>query len=187
MNKKIGTLTAKFLAVTQILALTLLAACTTGASVNACHATDDTANPYEEVTVNTTELLNEHQAHPNDIFPVPVTGCPATPVVVVDGMVMICHANGNSETEPYDALNVSVDGLGGHGEHADDVFPISQEAGCPTDLVATGEKVTICHATRSDNNPYNKITVSVNGLNGHDGHADDIIPAPADGCPTTRP
>jgi hypothetical protein len=53
-------------------------------------------------------------------------------------------------------------------------------------------KITICHATKSVKNPYVEITISVNGLNGH-GPADDprhhagswqdIIPAPAGGCP----
>jgi TolB protein len=51
--------------------------------------------------------------------------------------------------------------------------------------------VTICHATGSSTNPYRLIEISVNGLNGHEGHAGDIIPAPADGCPmmvvTTTP
>lgn len=55
-------------------------------------------------------------------------------------------------------------------------------------------KITICHATRSETNPYVEITISVNGLNGHGPEADphhhagswkDIIPAPAGGCPTT--
>ena len=75
MNKP-GKITVKLMAVAQILAITLLAACTPGLSANACHATDDVANPYEEITVNSTELMNEHLAHPNDIFPVPVGGCP---------------------------------------------------------------------------------------------------------------
>jgi hypothetical protein len=46
-------------------------------------------------------------------------------------------------------------------------------------------KITICHSTGSDTNPYVEITISVNGLNGHGGHHDgaDIIPAPAGGCP----
>lgn len=43
-------------------------------------------------------------------------------------------------------------------------------------------KVTICHATGSETNPYVEVTVSENGLNGHDGH-DDLVPAPAGGCP----
>jgi hypothetical protein len=60
-------------------------------------------------------------------------------------------------------------------------------------------KITICHATRSEKNPYVAITISMNGLHGHgpaedphhhDGSWKDIIPAPNQnakdgGCPTT--
>ncbi|MFL5894512.1 MAG: hypothetical protein ACJ76Z_05295 [Thermoleophilaceae bacterium] len=58
-------------------------------------------------------------------------------------------------------------------------------------------KITICHATRSEKNPYVEITISVNGLHGHGptdsdpvsrhhaGSWKDIIPAPAGGCPST--
>ncbi|MEA2425865.1 MAG: hypothetical protein QOH13_2275 [Thermoleophilaceae bacterium] len=55
-------------------------------------------------------------------------------------------------------------------------------------------KITICHATKSVKNPYVEITISVNGLHGHGPAADprhhegswqDIIPAPAGGCPGT--
>ena len=41
------------------------------------------------------------------------------------------------------------------------------------------EKITICHATHSENNPYVQITISRNGLNGHENHNNhngDIIP-----------
>ena len=45
-------------------------------------------------------------------------------------------------------------------------------------------KVTLCHATGSATNPYVEITVSMQGAaNGHEKHAGDIIPAPANGCP----
>ncbi|MDP8943460.1 MAG: hypothetical protein M3N16_05000, partial [Actinomycetota bacterium] len=46
-------------------------------------------------------------------------------------------------------------------------------------------KITICHSTNSDTNPYVEITVSVNAVKAHSGHHDgrDIIPAPAGGCP----
>ena len=47
------------------------------------------------------------------------------------------------------------------------------------------KKVSICHATGSESNPYVHITVSENSLNGngHATHAGDLIPAPAGGCP----
>jgi len=63
--------------------------------------------------------------------------------------------------------------------------PSSPEATSPE---ATSDgKITICHAAGSQTNPYTEITVSVNGLDGHDKHEGDIIPAPEGGCPTTRP
>lgn len=52
-----------------------------------------------------------------------------------------------------------------------------------SDDIADGGKITICHATGSQKNPYVRITISVNGLNGHENHSGDIIPAPASGCP----
>lgn len=35
---------------------------------------------------------------------------------------------------------------------------------------APGAKVTICHRTRSITNPYRRITVSVNSIQGNSGH-----------------
>jgi hypothetical protein len=44
------------------------------------------------------------------------------------------------------------------------------------------ESITLCHATGSASNPYETITVSANG-HAHQNHSDDIVPAPAGGCP----
>jgi len=130
--------------------------------------------------------LNEHRGHPNDINPAPAKGCPTSPVVISDGKITICHAT-SSETNPYNEITVSVNGLNGHGKHEGDIIPVPG-GGCPTSPVVISDgKITICHATSSETNPYNEITVSVNGLNGHDKHAGDIIPAPEGGCPTTKP
>jgi hypothetical protein len=50
------------------------------------------------------------------------------------------------------------------------------------------DKITLCHATGSATNPYVEITVAAAGVaNGHARHAGDIIPAPAEGCPTSLP
>jgi hypothetical protein len=46
-------------------------------------------------------------------------------------------------------------------------------------------RITICHATGRTSNPYVSITVDASSLGGHDDHEDDIIPAPAGGCPET--
>jgi hypothetical protein len=45
-------------------------------------------------------------------------------------------------------------------------------------------KVTLCHRAAAGKNPYVKITVSTAAaLKAHQRHAEDIIPAPAGGCP----
>jgi uncharacterized surface protein with fasciclin (FAS1) repeats len=49
------------------------------------------------------------------------------------------------------------------------------------------DKITICHATHSDSNPYVEITISQNGLNGHKHHEGDVIPAPPGGCVAQAP
>ncbi len=192
MNK-FNKMTVKLAALTQILAIMVLAACAsagtaagtiaditedTTSQATFCHATGDTANPYEEITVT-----NE------DIYPVPMNGCPVSPVAVIDGKITICHAT-SDETNPYEEITVSVHGLDGHGTHEGDIIPMPEE-GCPASLEASSAsgdgKITICHATSSETNPYNEITVSVNGLNGHDKHEGDIIPMPEEGCPITKP
>lgn len=148
-----------------------------------CHATGDPAIPYEELAVNATELA-VHVGHASDIIPAPVSGCPTGKVVINDGKIIVCHATADT-SKPYEEIEISLNGLNGHGDHENDIFPVAK-GGCPTTLIATNTgngKITICHATGSKNNPYNLITISVNGLNGHNNHTGDIIPAPADGCP----
>jgi hypothetical protein len=59
-------------------------------------------------------------------------------------------------------------------------FAVSATASQPTKKI----KVTLCHRTASSKNPYVKITVSTAAqLKAHQRHAEDIIPAPAGGCP----
>ena len=130
MNK-FSKMMIRLVAVAMMLGITLFTGCTLDTPSTICHATGDLATPYQEIAVNLAEL-NVHRGHPNDIIPVPVGGCPASPVVITDS------------------------------------------------------KITICHATSSKTNPYNEITVSVNGLNGHGNHEGDIIPAPAGGCPAAK-
>lgn len=177
ISKPIGRL----LPATLIFATMLFAACSWSAETSICHATENEATPYEVVAV-AANTVNEHADHPGDFWPVPANGCPTTQVTVTDGKITICHAT-NSETNPYNEITISVNGLNGHGDHDGDFLP-AFEAGCPTTLLPTTDgKITICHATSSQKNSYNEITISVNGLNGHSNHADDIIPAPVGGCP----
>lgn len=179
---KISKITIRLAAVAQISAL-MIAACTSGLSANACHATGDAVNPYEEVTVNSTELVNEHLAHPNDIFPVPVGGCPASLVIPSDGKITICHVTG-SETNPYEEITVSVNGLNGHDKHEGDIIPVPED-GCPASLVTATpqDSSTVCHATGDESNPYEELTVNSTEFNEHLDHPNDFSPVPLSGCP----
>ncbi|MDQ0076973.1 hypothetical protein [Arthrobacter oryzae] len=112
--------------------------------------------------------------------------------------VNICHATG-SESNPYVSITVSenaVNGNGGHGSHHGDLIP-APAGGCPggskgdhdhkdDDGGHGSKKLTICHATGSEKNPYVVITIPEkawwNGhKDGHNGRA-DIYPVPAGGC-----
>ncbi|BCW65956.1 hypothetical protein NicSoilB4_07190 [Arthrobacter sp. NicSoilB4] len=113
-----------------------------------------------------------------------------------DDKITICHATG-SDSHPYNEITISENGLNGHnaqGVHDDDIVP-APAGGCPggdngnnddDDNGSDSKKVTICHATGSEENPYNVITISEKAwLNGHkDGHNGnaDIYPVPAKGC-----
>lgn len=181
--------TGRLLAAASILGLVFLAACAPGYPATLCHATGDPSKPYELITITGADAA-VHLQHPNDFGPAPAGGCPSSPVSVTDGKITICHAT-NSTGNPFNEITVSANGLNGHANHPGDIIP-APEGGCPatplTPAVGTsGAMITICHATGSQSNPYIKITVSVNGLNGHDKHQGDIIPAPAAGCPATKP
>ena len=99
--------------------------------------------------------------------------------------VTVCRATGDP-ANPYQEVTVTKAQLKDYMGQSKGISPVPVN-GCPTSpMVVSNGKITICHATDSQTNPYNEITVSVNGLNGHGTHADDIIPAPASGCPATK-
>jgi hypothetical protein len=179
MIKKSKSITL-MVAVVQIIVISLFSSCTENAPRTFCHATGDTANPYEEINIEGA-YVKDHLNHPDDIYPVPIGGCPTSPLVIENDKITICHATGSS-TNPYNEVEISIKGLNGHADHVNDLIP-APDAGCPDSLLeAVDGKITICHATGSAKNPYTEITVSINGLNGHDKHSDDIIPAPVGGC-----
>ncbi|WP_189073502.1 hypothetical protein [Deinococcus sedimenti] len=149
------------------------------------------------------------QPSPAPVQPAPAPGQPEpTPPGDGNDKINICHRTGSS-TNPYNLISVSRSALDAHSGHGD-IIP-APEGGCPTTAgdatqpspapvqpaPAPGQpeptppgdgndKVSICHKTGSDSNPYNLITVSRSALDAHSGHG-DIIPAPAEGCPTGTP
>ncbi|MGA0804737.1 MAG: hypothetical protein ACO3QU_07645 [Ilumatobacteraceae bacterium] len=163
--------------------------------ISICHATGSETNPYVEITVDV-EGLNGHGDHAGDIIPAPLGGCSPEAVnsqrvttTTAPRRISICHATG-SETNPYVEITVDANGLNGHGAHEDDLIPAPAD-GCGQRAIRQAQsvtsstaprRITICHATGSETNPYVEITVDANSLSGHGDHPGDIIPAPAGGC-----
>jgi hypothetical protein len=109
---------------------------------------------------------------------IPVTaGTALTPTAV-------CHATGNPDI-PYEKVIVNSTELVEHLGHARDIIP-APVSGCPTqDVIINDDTIIICHATNSETNPYEEITISLEGLNGHGDHADDFFPTSKGGCLVT--
>jgi hypothetical protein len=110
------------------------------------------------------------------------------------GKTTLCHATG-SETNPYVEITISNNGVPAHDRHQndEDIIP-APPGGCPGGASAAKAhgndnehgKVTICHATGSETNPYVRITVGVNALPAHTRHQDgeDIV-NPTGDCPSS--
>lgn len=111
------------------------------------------------------------------------------------GKVTLCHATG-SATNPYVEITISANALAAHQRHQDgrDRYPVPA-GGCPGGSSPSNGgggggqgnehgKVTICHATGSETNPYVLITVDEHALKAHMSHQDgqDII-NPTGPCP----
>ena len=68
-------------------------------------------------------------------------------------------------------------------------LPLLLLALCAAVLVAAPARaqdtVTICHSTGSAENPYTELNLDNAGVLDHVNHEDDLVPAPAGGCPTT--
>ena len=117
---------------------------------------------------------------------VPGVTVTTVPNVVDRSKISICHATAAGF---YVQITVDRSGLNGHGDHDGDIIP-APASGCPfavsrqaapTTTVPAG-KIAICHATAAG--IYVSLVVDRDGLNGHGDHAEDLIPAPAGGCPT---
>jgi hypothetical protein len=124
-----------------------------------CHATGSATNPYNEIAIDFNGLRG-HSNHAGDIIPAPQDGCPSViPTPAITATATVTGTPSGTGTPVVTATPAAT--MQGNNEG----------------------KITICHATGSKKNPFVMITISVNGLNGHDKHPRDIIPAPAGGCP----
>src|SRR5688572_6506128 len=86
----------------------------------------------------------------------------------------LCHATG-SESHPYEEITINTNALGAHQDHqwGEDIIP-APGGGCPAGSTPgpgpNDKKVTICHATGSETNPFVIITISESALAAHLAH-----------------
>ena len=94
---------------------------------------------------------------------------------------------------PAELVSQVTSGGGGSNATAGKTEDKGGGGGSATDDEYAPEKVAICHRTAADNNPYVLIVISVNAISAHINHPpqgnpprEDIIPAPATGCPGAK-
>ena len=106
--------------------------------------------------------------------------------------VTICHHTG-SNSHPWVQITIAQPAVKAHAKHGD-LIP-APSGGCPAAAAApqkaaskapagakSHEKVTICHRTGSESNPWVQITVAEPAVKAHAKHG-DLIPVPSGGCP----
>jgi hypothetical protein len=96
------------------------------------------------------------------------------------------QTQGKALAKGHAKTHVKVQGKALAKGHAKTQSQSQTQAAAKVNTHAKAGKTTICHATGSTTNPYVTITISNNAVPAHQRHQDgrDIIPAPAEGCPT---
>ena len=140
-----------------------------GASVTLCHATGSETNPYVSITINPNGL-NGHDGHDGDIIPPSQDG--SWESRNWDGKGQAIWAAGCVIPAPEPSPSTSSP-----APETSTPAPVTTSPAPVTTSPAPNQQITLCHATGSESNPYVSITVSVNGLEGHGDHPEDIIPA----------
>src|SRR3989304_6399110 len=96
----------KLAPVVAIFAALILAACPPAPPCTSlCQATGDPTNPYEAISIDANNL-GEHASHPNDLWPVPASGCPTSAITITSGKITTRHAT-SSETNPYNKITIT--------------------------------------------------------------------------------
>ncbi len=132
--------------------------------VTICHATGSESNPFVEITVDEAAIFEAHGEHQNDRDIIPA----------------FTFVNSHGQTVTFAGQNWDANGRAILANDCKVPHPSPSPTPTPTPTKSHGaQKVTVCHATGSDTNPFVEITVDVAAiLEAHSEHQNeqDIIP-----------
>ena len=150
--------------------------------VTLCHRTNSDHNPYVRITVSINSVIKS-SGHDGHNGPVYAAGLKAAHQKWGDIIPAFSYDGGSYPGQNW-AAGSAIFGagcaVGNGGGHTTPPTTITVTATPSGGGGGTSQKVTLCHRTNSDHNPYVRITVSINSViksSGHDGHNGPVYAA----------
>ncbi len=150
--------------------------------VTLCHRTNSDHNPYVRITVSINSVIKS-SGHDGHNGPVYAAGMKAAHQKWGDIIPAFSYDGGSYPGQNW-AAGAAIFGSGCAAEpgggHSTPPTTITVTATPSGGDGGTSQKVTLCHRTNSDHNPYVRITVSINSViksSGHDGHNSQVYAA----------
>jgi hypothetical protein len=150
--------------------------------VTLCHRTNSDQNPYVRITVSINSVIKS-SGHDGHNGPVYAAGMKAAHQKWGDIIPAFSYDGGSYAGQNWAAggaiygAGCAVETGGGPTNPPTTITVTATPSGGGG---ATSQKVTLCHRTNSDQNPYVRITVSINSViksSGHDGHNGPVYAA----------
>ena len=147
--------------------------------VTLCHRTNSDSNPYVTITVSVNSVIKGpgHDGHEGPVYSAGMKQAKQKWGDIIPSFTYpggsYAGKNWPSGKAIYDAGCRAGDGGGGGNTTTPPPSTTPTSGGGGND-----EKVTLCHRTNSETNPYVRITVSINSVvkgDGHDGHNGPIF------------
>jgi hypothetical protein len=150
--------------------------------VTLCHRTNSETNPYVRITVSVNSVIKDagHDGHEGPVY---AAGMKAAKQKWGDIIPSFSYAGGSYAGKNWpagSAIYAAGCGVATGGGHTSAPPTITVTATPSSGGGGTHQKVTLCHRTNSETNPYVRITVSVNSVikdAGHDGHNGPVFAA----------
>jgi hypothetical protein len=154
----------------------------TNQKVTLCHRTNSDHNPYVRITVSINSVIKDagHDGHDGPVY---AAGMKAAKQKWGDIIPAFSYSGGSYPGKNWGA-GAAIYGAGCEvetgGGHTTSPPTVTVTATPSSGGGGSHQKVTLCHRTNSETNPYVRITVSINSVvkgAGHDGHNGPVFAA----------